>query len=329
MRAKFNRRTLLKVATATAVVSLAGFEVIAVAARSLKPGEFLWTPEKSPSGPVAIIVSLPDQLVHVYRGGVRIGVSTCSTGKKGHSTPTGVFTILQKDKDHRSSTYNNAPMPNMNRLTWSGVALHAGDLPGYPASHGCVRLPPKFSEHLFTVTHVGTPVIIADDHSELAIVTHPGPTLSSLAAHEMHATVAGLEKKTLPPKERHEDMQHAVSLLVSRADRELYILKDGNVVAKGPIDIVRPNEPFGSHVFVLVAPHQNGRSARWKVVRHGPGASGSGGSAAALLGRVQSDPKLAKQVAGLMHPGLVLVMTDAPLHSSTRSKRDFVVMAHR
>ncbi len=74
-----------------------------------------------------------------YRNGVRIAVSTCSTGKKGHETPTGVFTILEKDKDHHSSTYNNAPMPNMNRLTWSGVALHAGNLPGYPASHGCVR----------------------------------------------------------------------------------------------------------------------------------------------------------------------------------------------
>lgn len=301
---------------------------MAVAARevALKPGEFLWMPQKSPNGPVAIIVSLPDQLVHVYRGGVRIGPSTCSTGKKGSSTPTGGFTILQKDKHHRSSTYNNAPMPNMNRLTWSGVALHAGNLPGYPASHGCVRLPLKFSEQLFTVTHVGTPFIIADDHSEPAMVTHPGPTLPALAAREMHT--AGLQKKKLPPKERHKDMQHAVSVLVSRADRELYILQDGNIVAKGKINIVRPNEPFGSHVFVLVAPHQNGRSARCKVIRHGA-SGGSRDAAEALIGRIQSDPKLAKQVADLMHPGLVLVMTDAPLHSSTRSTRDFVVMAHR
>ena len=67
-------------------------------------------------------------------------------GQEGHSTPTGVFTILQKHKDHHSSTYNNAPMPNMNRLTWDGIALHAGNLPGYPASHGCVRLPLEFSE---------------------------------------------------------------------------------------------------------------------------------------------------------------------------------------
>ena len=131
-----------------------------------EPGDFTWEPERSPGGPVSIIVSIDEQLVHVYRGGIRIAVSTCSTGKTGHSTPAGVFTILQKDKDHRSSTYNNAQMPNMNRLTWKGIALHAGNLPGYPASHGCVRLPVKFSELLFSVTHLGTPVILANSHSQ-------------------------------------------------------------------------------------------------------------------------------------------------------------------
>ncbi|MEE4238493.1 MAG: L,D-transpeptidase family protein, partial [Anderseniella sp.] len=75
---------------------------------NMEPGDFTWHPERSPSGPVSIIVSIDDQRVHVYRNGVRIAVSTCSTGKKGHTTPAGVFTILQKDKHHRSSTYNNA-----------------------------------------------------------------------------------------------------------------------------------------------------------------------------------------------------------------------------
>jgi len=327
MKLVFDRRMVLRGTAAATIMGVTGFEAISLAARevaNLRPGEFIWAPEKSPSGPVAIIVSIPDQLVHVYRGGVRIGLSTCSTGKTGHSTPTGVFTILQKDKNHHSSTYNNAPMPNMNRLTWSGVALHAGNLPGYPASHGCVRLPLKFSEKLFTVTHVGTPVIIADDHSEPKPVTHPGPVLSSLAAREMQTAVAALEKNTLPPKARHDDMQHAVSLLVSRSDRELYVLQDGKILVKGPIDIVRPGQPFGSHVFVLVAAHENGRSANWHAIKHG---AGSDASAEELIERVQSDPALAKQVSDLMHPGLVLVMTDEPLHPSTRSKRDFVVMA--
>ncbi len=85
--------------------------------QNMEPGDFTWHPERSPSGPVSIIVSITDQRVHVYRGGIRIAVSTCSTGKKGHSTPTGVLTNQQKDKHHRSSTDKNAPMPNMNRLT--------------------------------------------------------------------------------------------------------------------------------------------------------------------------------------------------------------------
>ena len=123
----------------------------------LKPGQFTWHPERSPDGPVAIIVSLPDQLVHVYRNGIRIAVSTCSTGKPGRTTPAGACTMLQKDRNHHSSTYNNAPMPNMNRLTWSGVALHAGQLPGHPASHGCVRLPMIFeiALHHHACRHAG------------------------------------------------------------------------------------------------------------------------------------------------------------------------------
>ena len=329
MGSGFDRRAILKGTLATAAMSLAAFDVIAVAARevaNLKPGEFLWMPEKSPSGPVAIIVSLPDQLVHVYRGGVRIGLSTCSTGKKGHSTPTGVFTILEKDKHHRSSTYNNAPMPNMNRLTWKGVALHAGNLPGYPASHGCVRLPLKFSELLFTVTHVGTPVIIANDHSELASVTHPGPILSSLAAKEMNTSIEVSKRRRCRPKERQENMQHAVSLLVSRTGSGAVCAPRRERHHEGPNQDPSPQRPVRITRVCL-----GSASSEWPFgeagMRSGHGA-GPDASAEDLIGRVQSDEKLAKQIAGLMHPGLVLVMTDAPLHSTTRSKRGFVVLAH-
>jgi hypothetical protein len=114
---------------------------------SLQPGQFIWHPERAPKGPVAIIVSIPKQLVFVYRNGILIGVSTCSTGKPGHSTPSGVFTVLEKAKVHTSATYGE-PMPDMERLTWKGIALHVGDLPGYPDSHGCVHLPPDFAEPL-------------------------------------------------------------------------------------------------------------------------------------------------------------------------------------
>jgi len=112
----------------------------------LKPGEFVWNPAAAEIGPIVVLVSLGEQRSYVYRNGIQIGVTTVSSGKPGHGTPTGVFVILQKDKDHRSSKYNNAPMPYTQRLTWDGVALHAGGLPGYPSSHGCVHLSSKFAE---------------------------------------------------------------------------------------------------------------------------------------------------------------------------------------
>jgi hypothetical protein len=107
---------------------------------SLQLGQFIWHPERAPKGPVAIIVSIPKQLTVVYRNGILISISTCSTSKPGHSTLAGVFTILEKAKVHTSATYGE-PMPDMEKLTWKGIALHVGDLPGYPDSHGCVHLP--------------------------------------------------------------------------------------------------------------------------------------------------------------------------------------------
>ncbi len=98
---------------------------LAQKADSLKPGEWVWAPEVSRSGPVTVYVDLTRQLATVYRNGVRIGVTTVSTGKPGHETPSGVFTILQKDTKHRSSKYNSAPMPYQERLTWDGPALQA------------------------------------------------------------------------------------------------------------------------------------------------------------------------------------------------------------
>lgn len=186
---------------------------------AMKPGEFTWHPDASPHGGVAIVVSLPEQRVHVYRNGVRIAVSTCSTGKSGHETPTGIFTILQKDKHHHSSTYNNASMPNMNRLTWDGIALHAGKLPGYPASHGCVRLPMAFSEKLFTITHIGTPVIIAGAHSDPWELTHPGLLLTGNTEGRLETAVAGLEAKSHPSDWDDAADSPVTTVLVSAADR--------------------------------------------------------------------------------------------------------------
>lgn len=131
----------------------------------LQPGEYQWLDDSVTSGPVIVVVSLSEQRATVFRNGRRIAISTISSGKPGMDTPTGVFPILQKKKVHHSNLYDNAPMPFMQRLTWSGVALHAGHIPGHPASHGCVRLPKEFARRLFSVTAHGETVVVSDDGS--------------------------------------------------------------------------------------------------------------------------------------------------------------------
>lgn len=132
----------------------------------LSPGQFVWEPEAASTGPVFLVIDLTRQRVLLYRGGVPIAASTISSGSKGRETPIGVFTILQKEVVHRSRTYDDAPMPYMQRLTPQGVAMHAGNLPGYPASHGCIRLPKAFAKLLYGVTELGTPVTITDAEQE-------------------------------------------------------------------------------------------------------------------------------------------------------------------
>jgi lipoprotein-anchoring transpeptidase ErfK/SrfK len=111
-------------------------------------------------GPVRIVVSLSQQKAFVYKAGALLAASPVSTGRRGHETPTGIFPILEKQVHHRSNKYSNAPMPFMQRLTPYGIALHAGHLPGYPASHGCIRLPWGFAKRLYGLTGYGTTVTI-------------------------------------------------------------------------------------------------------------------------------------------------------------------------
>ncbi len=133
----------------------------------LRNGQWTWIEEAAyqPAGGasgVSILVSLPGQVAYIYRDGVLIAASTVSTGKKGKSTPPGEFTILQKRVHHRSNLYSNAPMPFMQRLTWDGIALHAGHLPGFPASHGCIRFPREFASRLYAITELGTAVSVVN-----------------------------------------------------------------------------------------------------------------------------------------------------------------------
>ena len=127
------------------------------------------TAEEALNEGVLIVVSIAAQQAFVFKGGEVWDTTKVSTGRRGNETPTGEFTILQKKKLHHSNLYDNAPMPFMQRITWDGVALHAGHVPGYPASHGCIRLPKAFAEELYKVTNFSkTVVIVTDEYLESA-----------------------------------------------------------------------------------------------------------------------------------------------------------------
>ena len=199
---------------------------LAKQAEKLKPGDWVWAPRISKRGPVLVYVDIDRQLATVYRNGVRIGVSTISSGKPGYSTPSGVFTILEKDIDHRSRTYDNAPMPYQQRLTWKGVAMHAGNLPGYPASHGCVRLPLEFSKLLFKTTEMGGTVVIAGSHGD--------PYKKPAAGVLTPARVTGHGAVQLPLGDKQEyswfpELSPAgpTSIIISTGDQRVVVLRNG------------------------------------------------------------------------------------------------------
>jgi len=132
------------------------------AAPSDRPDEPRQLANRGATGRLRVVVSIPQQRAYVFEGSRLIASSRVSTGRRGHATPVGSFRILEKKVKHRSNRYANAPMPYMQRLTNYGIALHAGHLPGYPASHGCIRLPWGFAKKLYNLTERGTVVTVTN-----------------------------------------------------------------------------------------------------------------------------------------------------------------------
>jgi hypothetical protein len=220
---------------------------LARAADKLKPGEWVWAPSIAPQGPILVYVDLSRQLATVYRNGVRIAISTISSGKDGHETPTGVFTILQKDANHHSNKYNSAPMPFQERLTWDGVALHAGGLPGYPESHGCVHLPYSFAQALFGITNLGATVVVQGDAA-----SHIRTTDSSL--------LVPLDPKGQAQAQQRLDTQGyswmperspvgPLTIIISKHDQRIVVLRNGVEIGRSAAEI-KDDDP-GSHVVTL------------------------------------------------------------------------------
>ena len=140
----------------------------------LKPNQYIWNPGASPEGPVGIIVDLTNQMIYVYRNGKQIGRSAVSTGIKRHPTTPGTYTILTKNVKYHSEKYHEASMPFMERLTWDGMAIHGGNNPGKPSSHGCIHVPLDFAEKLYGITTKGDTVLVSDLKEAPGDTVNPG-----------------------------------------------------------------------------------------------------------------------------------------------------------
>src|SRR4051794_5788427 len=215
----------------------------------LKPGEYWWKPQLSPSGPLMVLVSVPEQTMHVYRNGILIGRSTISTGSKGHATPGGVFSILEKKQEHYSKKYNNAPMPNMQRLTWTGIAMHSGNLPGCPASHGCIRLPFDFSQLLFTATAKGGTVVVGDGKVPVPhLASNPGLILAPKDFTPEMLRPLGHNDYDWHPERSGSG---PITMLISGADQAIYVYRNGEAIGRAAVEISGLGS-LGEHVFALL-----------------------------------------------------------------------------
>ncbi len=258
------------------------------AAQRLKAGEFLWAPEVAPEGPMLLVVSLATQRAVLYRNGIPIAITTVSTGRPGHRTPTGIFTVLERDVVHYSSLYNSAPMPNMQRLTWGGVALHGGDLPGYPASHGCIRLPREFARLLFGVTRLGMTVVITTEAAVPRVA--PGEIL-----------LRGRGRPPAPgdaPLWRPEAARTGpVSIVISAADRRVVVLRNGTVIGNAPAIIDRPLSRTAAYMLQA--------GGTWLRIPL-PGQTGQTDD---LRGQIHVADGFRRSVEAVLRPGTTVVIT--------------------
>lgn len=250
-------------------------------------------PEPLPKGPLQIIISIADQRVSLFDNGALIARSSVSTGMEGHPTPLGVFSVISKQRWHRSNIYSAAPMPYMQRITWSGIALHAGVVPGHPASHGCIRLKNDFAVRLWHLTKRGTRVIIAHGDVQPVEITNPhlfqakaasassefetatvatksigtaAATQGSLVSNAETPEAASLQVPGSVPAASAPKKIVPISIFVSRKLSKLFVRQGFTPLFDVPVKIENSEEPLGTHVFTAMEFQNEGTAIRWTVV---------------------------------------------------------------
>ena len=284
---------------------------LAKQAEKLKPGEWVWEERIAPAGPILVYVDLERQRATVYRNGVRIGVATVSSGKDGYETPMGVFTILEKDEDHRSRTYDNAPMPYNLRLSWKGVALHAGNLPGYPASHGCVRLPMAFAKKLFAAMPMGGTVVIAGGHQD-PVKRPPAGVLAPAMAGVTPTPSAVLTETGTYTWTPEASSGGPVSVIISTGDQQVVVLRNG--VEIGRAKAVVQQQTSEAQVMTLTG----GNKPQWIQV----GVTDLADGPAEIISTQQVEQMQLPQafvaaMRSVMQPGTTVLVTQASVSSSS------------
>jgi hypothetical protein len=275
---------------------------------TLRPGQWVWAPQVSPAGPVVVFVDLSRQRATVYRNAVRIGVTTISSGRRRYETPTGVFSIWQKSTHYRSRRYDNAPMPFSVWLTDDGVALHAGAVRGYPASHGCVRAPYVFAQQLFQTVSLGDVVVMTGAAGEpvsgdgaglLAPINASGDAID-------YRPLGSADYRWTPQSSRYGP----ITMVLSRASQEAVVLRNGVEIGRARITIpsgeratrtlTMSGDPFGEPL--------------WRPT--GDTTSEPLPLDAAIAG-VRIPERFLTALSGAIDPGATVVVTSAPVDGAT------------
>jgi hypothetical protein len=225
-----------------------------------------------------------------------------------------VFTVLQKKVHHVSSIYKGAKMPHMQRLTWTGIALHAGHLPGYPASAGCVRMPVDFAMKLYSATGIGTTVIIADNKSAPTHTVRPGLLFSGKTG-----TPPSAASSWAPEKAR----TGPVSIIVGAADRKVYVYRNGVEIGRAPATGSETARISGTYVYSADSTLDSNGGRDWistaAVGRRPPDLK-------ALEHTISMDPAFRQNLGSLVEPGTTLILTNAPVSSQTHSGPGFNIL---
>jgi hypothetical protein len=256
-------------------------------------------------GVLQIVVSIGSQRVSLYSDGVRVAQGPVSTGTPGHPTPMGVFSVIQKDRWHHSNLYGNAPMYYMQRITWSGSAMHEGVLPGRPASHGCIRLSHGFAAALWPTTKLGVRVIVARNDLAPVDFSHPKlfapiqkPADPPVVTSELQSGLVRVAESTAtdaratalaqgapdPEKPAPTDVEPAkpaapakqpdqvtkktghVSIFVSRKEGKIFVRQGFVPLFDMPIAITESDRPLGTHVFTALGAKSDGGGMRWNLI---------------------------------------------------------------